>query len=233
MTTTNIPDAVQRTGSKPQSEVDASDTVADSENTPKSHWMETITLPRWVVYAQAALLGIGGTFFFLFGILVGHFTGNNNGEVSATFDCSVSGSVAYRIDGDLKADEGAVVFFLPADKKPDRRAEGSLVNPGTFKPLDNVAIDRIHELGGAVSRTDEDGQFNVKINASYGAGTKYFLLIVSKNKRGVDTAQITKVQNATISSFFAPVEDVIDDRSYEWIEITADQDQLVLPEIEL
>ena len=64
---------------------------------------------------------------------------------------------------------------------------GESVNPDTFKALDNDAINRIHELGGAVVRADENGQFDVIIDANYGNGLGYYLLIVSRNQRGVDT----------------------------------------------
>lgn len=197
-----------------------------------SAWTEMVSIPRWIVYTQAGLLGLVGTLFFLFGILVGHFTTDRSGEVSATFDCRTIGSVAYRVDGDLRGDDGAVVFLLPADKKPDQRAPGNLVNPATFKALDNAAIDRIHELGGAVVRTNKNGQFDVVIDANSGNGIEYYLLIVSKHQRGVDTTQMTKEQNAIISSFFIPVEDVIEDRSYHWMKVKAYQKRLDLPEIE-
>lgn len=185
-----------------------------------------------MVYTQAGLLGLVGTLFFLFGILVGHFTSDRGGEVNNTFDCRAIGSVAYRVDGDLRADDGAVIFLLPEAKKPDQRSPGNLVNPATFKALDNAAIDRIHELGGAVVRANENGQFDVVIDANYGNGIVYYLLVVSNHKRGVDTTQMTKEQNAIISSFFIPVEDVIEDRSYHWMKITAYEERIDLPEIE-
>lgn len=195
-------------------------------------WREPVSIPRWIIYTQAALLGGVGTLFFLFGILVGHFTSDRGAEVNATFDCRVIGTVAYRIDGDLRADEGAVVFLLPEMKKPDQRSPAELVNPATFKALDNAAIDRIHELGGAVVRTDENGSFDVMVDANYGNGISYYLLVVSKNKRGFDTSQLTKEQNAVISTFFIPVEDVLDDRSYHWMKVVAYEERLDLPEIE-
>lgn len=195
-------------------------------------WRESVSVPRWIIYTQAGLLGAVGTLFFLFGILVGHFTSDRGAEVNATFDCRVIGSVAYRIDGDLRADEGAVVFLLPASRKPDQRSPAELVNPATFKALDNAAIDRIHELGGAVVRTDENGSFDVLVDANYGNGLSYYLLVVSKNKRGFDTTQLSKEQNAVISTFFMPVEDVLDDRSYHWMKVVAYEERLDLPEIE-
>lgn len=195
-------------------------------------WKQTIPIARWVVYCQAALLGLIAFAFFMFGMLVGSFTSGSGGHVNATFDCRVLGSVAYRDQGDLLADEGAVIFLLPCDRQPRERSPGGLVNPETFKVLDNPAIDSIHELGGAVVRADENGQFDVLIDASYGDGVGYNLLIVSKNARGIETEAMTKEQIAGISTFFAPVEDVVEDRSYRWVKITADGERVDLPEYE-
>jgi len=213
----------------------ASSEPNESASAPRSSkfdsWKELVTVPRWAIYCQAALLGLIATMFFIFGMMVGSLT-SGNAEINAIFDCRVLGSVAFRDEGNLKADEGAVVFLLPKDKKPDERSPGKLVSPATFKALDNSAIDRIHELGGAVVRADENGQFDVLIDASYGNGLEYYVLIVSKNVRGVDTAPMAKEQVAAIGTFFMPVEEVVEDRSYHWMVINADGERVDLPEIE-
>ena len=211
----------------------ANDDIPSSENSDRfASWKQLISVPRWAVYCQAALLGLIATTFFIFGMMVGSLTSGKTGEVSQVFDCRVLGSVAYRNEGDLLADEGAVVFLLPKNKKPDERSQGSLVSPESFVALDNSAIDRIHELGGAVVRVDEFGNFDVLIDANYGNGLEYYLLIVSKTVRGVDTEPMTKEQVASIGTFFIPVEDVIQDRSYHWMTIRADSERIDLPEYE-
>lgn len=206
-------------------------TPAPAADSKLESWKELIEIPRWAVYCQAALLGLIATTFFIFGLMVGSLTSDSVTDLNAIFDCRVLGSVAYRVDGDLRADEGAVVMLLPKDKKPDVRAPGESVNPGTFKALDNDAIDRIHQLGGAVVRADENGQFDVIVDAK-GKGLGYYLVIVSKNQRGVDTEQMTKEEFATIGTYFSPVEDVVEDRSFHWMKIFAESERIDLPEIE-
>jgi len=212
-----------------QTDDPASGPVDNSELKP---WHELIEIPRWAVYCQAALLGLIATTFFIFGMMVGSLTSNSDPEINARFDCRVIGSVAYRVDGDLRADEGAVVMLLPKDKRPDVRVTGASVNPESFQALDNEAIDRIYQLGGAIVRADENGQFDVTIDAKYGNGVEYYLLIVSKNQRGGDTEQMTKEQFASVGTFFSPVEDVIEDRSFFWMKIVAESERFDLPEIE-
>ena len=194
--------------------------------------LEGVFVPRWIVYCQAALLGLVAIGFFGLGIAVGYFSTDSEAASKSTFDCRVIGSVVCRHDGDAIADSGAVVFLLPKISRPDARAPGHLVNPDTFKALDNVAIDRIHELGGAVVRADENGEFDVFVDGRYSTGIDYYLLVVSKGKRGVDTKQMTKEQAAVIGSFFIPIEDVVEDRSFYWSEVNAYEERLDLAEVE-
>ena len=226
-------DSLTADESQIQNDNDAAAQAESGQSGRQSSWNQTIPIARWVVYCQAALLGLIAFSFFMFGMLVGSFTSTGGNQVNARFDCRVLGSVAYRDQsGDLLADEGAVVFLLPCDQKPQERSLASLVSPETFKVLDNPAIDSIHELGGAVVRADQNGRFDVFIDASYGDGMDYNLLIVSKNVRGVATDPMTKEQIAGISTYFAPVEDVVQDRSYYWVKITADGERIDLPEYE-
>lgn len=201
-------------------------------NAKLESWQELIEVPRWAVYFQAALLGLIATTFFIFGLMVGNLTSSSDAETNAKFECRVFGSVAYRVDGDLRADDGAVIMLLPHDKKPEVRSPGELVNPDSFKALENDAIARIQSLGGAVVRADENGQFDVVIDAKQGNGLEYYLLIVSKNQRGVDIKEMTKEEFASIGTYFSPVEDLVEDRSFFWMKIVAESNRLDLPEIE-
>lgn len=195
-------------------------------------WFESVSLPRWVIYLQATLLGVVATTCFFFGMMVGSLTAPRADAVDATFDCRVAGTVLYRDNGDLRVDEGAVVFLLPKRGKPPERSPAKTVNPDFFQPLDNNSIDNIAALGGAVVRVNESGKFDVTIDASYETGIDYYLLVVSKNVRGVDTEPMTKEQSAMIGTFFMPIEEVVDDRSFYWQPINANSQRVELGEIE-
>lgn len=193
---------------------------------------DMIQIPRWVIYAQALLIVITAGIFFVLGVLVNGLNSPTSADFKRKLDCRVYGSVAYRADGNLKADRGAVVMILPANRKPSARSQGGLVHPNSFQALDNEAIDRIHRLGGSVVRADENGQFEVTIDSNAVVGIPYSVLVVSKNGAQRDGAALTKDQFASLAEFFAPVEDVVEKRPFFWMELTADGERVDLPEVE-
>lgn len=195
-------------------------------------YRDMIQIPRWVIYAQALLIVITAGIFFVLGVLVNGLNSPTSADFKRKLDCRVYGSVAYRDDGNLKADRGAVVIILPSNRKPSARSQGGLVHPNSFQALDNEAIDRIHRLGGSVVRADENGQFEVTIDSNSVVGIPYSVLVVSKNGAQRDGAALTKDQFASLAEFFAPVEDVVEKRPFFWMELTADGERVDLPEVE-
>lgn len=179
-----------------------------------------LVLPRWVVYFQVAMLGIVAATFFLFGLMVGQLTGRNLNSEQPSFDCQLTGSVQYQLDGGLLPDEGAVVFLLPRNRKPAERAPGNLVSPREFQPLGNRGIEVVHQLGGAVCRVNASGEFNLVVDGNQ-QGIEYFLLIVSANQAESTQKPMTKLQVAAIGTFYLPVERVIDGQAYHWSTVVA------------
>ncbi|MDB4372955.1 hypothetical protein N9007_01705 [bacterium] len=198
----------------------------------RQSFRELIQLPRWVVYAQALLLVVTAGIFFMVGLLVGELASPSSADFNRTLDCRVYGSIAYREDGNLKADRGAVVLILPANRKPTGRSQGELVHPDSFQALDNEAIDRIHRLGGAVVRADENGQFEVTIDSNAVVGVPYQVLIVSKNGIQREGNNLTKDQFASLAEFFSPVEDLIEKKPFFWMAFNADGERVDMPEVE-
>ncbi|MEM7782813.1 MAG: hypothetical protein AAF623_05630 [Planctomycetota bacterium] len=194
-------------------------------------WREPISVARWVVYFQAAMLGLVATIFFIFGLIVGSFN-SSYGHSNDVFDCRIVGSVTYRTEsGNLLADHNSVVVLIPRDKKPDRRSQGKWIHPESFEPLDNQGIDTIHSLGGAVVRTDENGDFDLFVDGKQNEGVRYFLLIISKNHLENDR-ELTKQQAAAIGTFFMPVENVARGHSIHWLPLNADQKRVDLAVVE-
>ena len=194
--------------------------------------LQTVEIPRWIVYFQAALLGIIATTFFIFGLMVGSLTSGVDVNAESRFDVRVSGTVEYRTDGKLLPDEGAVIFLLPKQEKPDERAAARPVSPAGFRALDNPGIEIVHQLGGAIVRADENGKFNVLIDGNAGLGIDYHLLVVSRNCSRDEAELLTKQQVAAIGTFFMPVERLVNDQAIYWSSLTAREKVIELPKVE-
>jgi len=190
-----------------------------------------LTIPRWVVYFQAALLGIVATTFFLFGVMVGHQTAGISSDIGETFDCQISGTVQYKKNGKFVPDAGAIVFLLPRDRQPAERAPANLVSPSEFQPLQNPGIDAVHQLGGAIGRVNEAGDFHFIVDGSH-KGIEYFVLVVSGNPSQSTAKKMTKQQVAAISTFFLPVERVLEGHPFHWSSVVARRPQQQLPAIQ-
>ena len=171
------------------------------EEVSSSPATNTITLPRRVVYFQAALLGVIATTFFVFGLMVGSLT-SNNGFQPETVSCEVSGKVVYEEDGALLPDAGAVVLMISSTDRPSERLNPSSILPHSFVPLENGVFNTIHKFGGAIVRTDKAGKFNIVVDSP----AKYELIVISKNKKGSDS--LSKRQLAALSSYFMPIENI-------------------------
>ena len=112
------------------SQPDVSYPVELPQDSSNSETTNTITLPRSVVYFQAALLGVIATTFFIFGLMVGSLTSNNGFEPEIV-SCEVSGEIVYEKNGVEYQDSGAVVMMIsntcllytspsPRDKRQSR-----------------------------------------------------------------------------------------------------------------
>jgi hypothetical protein len=174
---------------------------------------EKILVARWVVYVQAALLGIVATSFFVFGLAVGSNTGVRSPELPGKTQVSASGLVVFRENGLEEVDTGAVVMFLPVDKYPDPRPEPDGLLPDRFVPLDNPAIESLRAIGGAVVRVDRIGRYQARLRSG-----SYWLLVLSRN-RSSPNREIEKQVRADLGDYFFPVEDLLGDRAFHWQKI--------------
>jgi hypothetical protein len=174
----------------------------DGESSPNPvDTQQTITLPRKVVYFQAALLGVIATTFFVFGMMVGSLTSKNGFEPEIV-DCAVSGTVTFDRQGARVYDPEAVVLILPIDKTPERRLNPTSIHPDSFDATDNDVIQEILKLGGAVVRTNKNGGFNVEVDSP----GRYNVVVISKSSS--DSKSLSKKQMAALSTYFMPVNDI-------------------------
>lgn len=204
---------------------DVQETQSKTNKSGSSRLTETIPIARWIVYTQAAFLGIVATTFFVFGLAVGNNTGEQATEVTRNTETVLGGLVVFRKNGNEEVDTGAVVLVLPVKNFPDPRPEPDSLVPDRFVPLDNPAIETIRELGGAVVRVDRIGRFQTKLRSG-----SYWVLVLSCNQ-SVEKPEIEKQIRADLGDYFFPVETLIGKRAYHWEKIRLTGGEQELPRI--
>jgi len=177
-----------------------------------------ISLPRWIVYFQAAMLAVCAATFFVFGLMVGNLTSTKTVQ---TESYQINGTVLVSDDGQDQFDEGAVVVFLPADEKPDPRPDGDVLNPNGFEPIDNPSIDLIRRMGGDVIRCSRDGEFETELPGR----REYFVLVVSKSQRRSGNSEVPKKTAAELGRYFLPYDDLLGDHAYSWTRVKLNSDR--------
>jgi hypothetical protein len=223
---------------EPLSSTLANESTPEVQSKSMSGLKQTVPIARWIIFFQAGLLGITATTFFVFGLMVGNFTAsgsattqssaNPSSTASYVNDCKISGQVTIQKRNKKEPDTGAVVILLPEDARPEEKQDPSLIMPERFVPLDNPAIEAIHESGGAVVRADRRGEFQVLVDQN----RKYVLLVISKNKPNHPDRELTKKQIAMIGTFFSPVEKLVQGKEIFWDELVTDQERIDQPSIE-
>ncbi len=118
-------------------------------------------------------------------------------------------------------------MLLPQSVDVPQRQNAELVNPKTFQPLDNPAIDMIHRLGGAVVRADGHGRFEIIVDSP----AQFNLLVISKHQAKIGFEELDKAQMAGMSTYFIPVEQLLGDRAFVWRAVSTDGDRLELSSI--
>lgn len=183
-----------------------------SKSKPVTLKTDVINVPRWIIFAQGALLLTVASTFFIFGLMVGSVGRVADPEHIVEIDSELRGSVFANVDGRSTPDMGAVAIVVPLDAELVERPEGKLVHPDDFKAFDNPAIDELERIGGGIVRANADGIFSMSLKPN----REYNVLIVSKSRSRPRGKQIQKDLRAEIGGVFRPVEDVVGDRDFHF-----------------
>ena len=183
-----------------------------------------LSIPRWIVFSQGALLGTVATSFFLFGLMVGWLGRPAEQPVASFSNTELSGSVFAAVSDQRVPDMGAVVVVFPRDATLDERPDGALVNPEKFKAFDNAAISRIQKAGGAVVRVNSDGLFNIALEPN----VEYNVLVISKNAQRPRSKEVPKGLRADLGGIVRPIESALGTRDFFWqqVQLTTSGKQL-------
>jgi phage FluMu protein Com len=175
-----------------------------------------ISVPRSVLYAQGILLGVVALVCFVFGVIVGAAT-SSSGRVENALPtpCVITGRVVYASRGNVNTpDVGAVVIALPQNLTLTEKAAIGGLSPDDPAPDEtHPSVLAIQNIGGSFSRTDENGQFKLRV-ADAG---DYFILVLSKNVQRPAAADLNKTDLAQMGRYFTLTLDLLGNRQYRWI----------------
>lgn len=174
-----------------------------------------LAVPRWIIYCQGVILLVVG----LGGLALGYQLGrsvavSDSPDVPQPFE--LRGRVTYRVGGgDPQADDGSVVLAVPAERTPERTARIPIdfLPPEQPPPAPNErSLLALQNLGGRYARTDPQGNYTLQL-PDVG---RYHLLVLSRNARRGDDADLAKQDLAQIGTYFEDALVLLGEAKYRW-----------------
>jgi hypothetical protein len=172
---------------------------------------DRVAVPRLVIYTQGALLGLVALASLVLGVLLGGTF--YSAPPLAGQPCTISGTVRYAVGGQSKPDAGAVVIVLPQTKDPGRRVPTDGLRPE--EPLPEAplaAAEEIRNMGGAYTRADDQGRFQVQLPSS----GKYYVLVLSRHLRRLPSQDVNTQDLVRIARFVEDASDLLADSRYQF-----------------
>ena len=201
------------------------DETAPSQKAPVAVNIERVSIPRSILYFQGILLALVAIVAFIFGVLVGGRGSPPESTQVVARPCTVGGHVHYLTqNGTTIPDEGTVVILVPQDQQPssEQRAPVAGLRPSDPRPQENhPALRAIRMLGGAYTRTDENGAYDLRLPA---AG-QYFVLVLSRNRYRDANEDPLRADLAQIGGYFLPATELLGDQRYQWKSVVVRADQ--------
>ncbi len=178
-------------------------------------FQRTITIPRYVIYAQGALLAVVAIVSLGLGMMIGGTMSGGPGAEStaAAGPFNIQGTITYGQNNRRLADEGALVAILPDTKDP-----GARVKPLGLRPSDppgsdaaRMAADQIRNMGGGLTYVDAKGNYQLQIPS----GGKFFLLVISAHqRRGNEEVSVDDIRR--IGRFFEGATDLLGESRFRF-----------------
>jgi len=195
--------------------------VDDQDNDPGHINRDKVSIPRYMLYAQGALLGVIGLAAFVFGIFVGQ--GTRTGPTAAERDKPIvlKGTITYQTATKPRPDDGAVVIILPADAKAERGQKIPLPYLAPEAPLpvpSSQPLMLLKELRGIYARADTNGDYRVELPKR----GEYLVLYLSHNGAArpdntlldADSKNRRKQDLANLGDIFEGGNDMVEQRGY-------------------
>ena len=197
------------------------DETEPSQKAPVAVTIERVSIPRNILYIQGVLLALVAIVAFVFGVLVGSGGSPKETAQAVVRPCTVVGHVHYLTQNGAEIpDEGAVVIVVPKEKQPNAEQRAAVEGLRPSDPLpreDHPALRAIRMLGGAYTRTDENGDYDLRLPA---AG-EYFVLVLSGNRYRDANEDPVRADLAEIGGYFLPATVLLGNQRYEWRSVPA------------
>ena len=175
---------------------------------------DRVSVPRVMLYAQGALLGIVALTCFAIGLITGGaFFSTPASAPLAAQPCVVSGAVTYAAGNRTLVDAGAVVVAVPQADQLDERAPVSGLRPFDPEPPPmHRGVEIIRSIGGAYTRADDKGRYELRLPDR----GKYFVLVISRRGENASVANIKTADLLKMGRYFDVPADLIGKQKYQW-----------------
>jgi len=173
-----------------------------------------VTFPRYVLYAQGALIAVVALVAFVLGIVLGRTGAPPPAVEVANEPVLVEGNVTYQIrPGQDVADTGAVVVVVPKEKFPTSRLSITGLRPQDPPQLygENEAIKEIESLDGSYQRVPASGKFGIMAKPG-----KYHVLVISRNAFRAKNSPLVPNHMAILADYFDSANELIGNYQYSF-----------------
>ena len=184
----------------------------------RAYASDLISIPRRVLYAQAALILAVAVIFFMAGYVLAPGSGPKDEKPVVKkekfgSDVVVPGKITHIADsGSPIVDSGAVVILLPKGSEIADRLSIASLRPSEDEPPDgSPVLEAIKYLGGAYLRTDEQGEFEITVRSG-----RYYVLVISKGAKRRENRTVKTQDVEDMEGFFAKPRELLGDQRYEW-----------------
>jgi hypothetical protein len=177
-----------------------------------------VSIARWVLFAQAALIALVAGVAFLSGYVIGVGAPRPPAELSLAPQpaaVEITGRVRYGADRKQPAaDSDAVIIVLPKGAQLAEKINSAGLRPQDPAPAENNAQARIIEsLDGAYARADSAGEFRVSVRPG-----EYLVLAISRHARRPKGHHPPAEHLALIGQYFSPAADLLGHSKYDLAE---------------
>jgi len=181
---------------------------------PKEVDYDRVSVPRYLLYVQGALLGVVALGTFILGVFFGGATAGPSQRTDTTGPGQLSGELTY-VDraGTRLPESDSVVIVLPRDAEPDQKIEVEGLGPrDEAPPPTHPALLALGSFGGVYVRSDAQGRYTAPV-AETG---NYHVLILSRHTLRPDGQLPENETIAELGKYLIGPLDLLGQHKYVW-----------------